>query len=567
MKKKSINILLSAVMCISLLAGCGSGGNSSNASDDTNTASEEIAEETAESEKSSGRKPLTIAIPQDANVEDYDTNYLTSMIETECDVDIQFQLLPTAISDAKSKLSLMASSGEKLPDVVCMQMTSLEVLEYGMNGVFIPMNEYLYDAEATPYFNSMDDEGKEAILQAITSADGNIYTLADYSPEDFNMTPYRCWINKTWLDKLGLAVPTTTEELKEVCRAFATQDPNGNGVKDEIAITGSVPTATWGCFTPYYIMNSFIFYNGDLANNGLALSEDGKTVIAPFVTDEWKAGLEYMSELNSEGLLDPSMFTMDATQFTALLDQSPNVVGCVCVGGWGYWTNGLDSENFQEFELMAPLKGPEGTAYSASFEYSPNLYYNITKDCEDVELAMKVGDFFYRKDVSLTTRYGEEGADWSKDEAETSKKVGLYEDALGIPCELAILENQWSKVQNKHWYHACPNYLSVHDYRSMDSLQEGDDNRNAVLRSTSFDLYYDAHPTLLPTLVYTGEEAGQIADIATDISGYVSSSLAEFVTGNRPLSDWDNYVTELENMGLSQLLKIAQTAYDRMSDQ
>lgn len=571
MKKKIISILLTAAMCIGLLAGCGSGEDSSSASGDTNTAAETESSDTETepegSETASGKKTLTIAIPQDANVEDYDTNYLTNMIEEECDVELQFQLLPTAISDAKSKLSLMASSGEKLPDVVCMTLTDLEVLEYGMNGVFIPMNEYLYDAEAMPYFNGMDDTGKEAILQAITSADGNIYTLADYSPEDFNMTPYRCWINKAWLDKLGLSVPTTTEELKTVCQAFATQDPNGNGINDEIAITGSVPTATWGCFTPYYFMNSFIFYNGDQANNGLALAEDGKTVIAPFVTEEWRAGLEYMSDLNSEGLLDPSMFTMDATQFTALLDQSPNVVGCVCVGGWGYWTNGLDSENFQEFELMAPLKGPEGVAYSATFEYRPNFYYNITKDCEDVDLAIKVGDFFYRKDVSLTTRYGEEGVDWSKDEAETSKKVGLYEDALGIPCELAILENQWSKVQNKHWYHACPNYLSVDDYRSMDSLQEGDDNRNAVLRSTSYDLYYDAHPELLPTLAYTGEEAEKIADIAADIKTYVSSSLAEFVTGNRPLSDWDNYLTELDNMGLQELLEIAQTAYDRMADQ
>ncbi len=574
MKKKSIHILLSAVMCISLLAGCGSGGADGGAAGNTGSDMSQTAAddanataggEAADNGSASERKTLTIAIPQDANVEDYDTNYLTTLIEEECNVELEFLLLPTAINDAKSKLSLMASSGEKLPDVVCMKLTSLEVLEYGKNGVFIPMNDYLYDAEATPHFNNMDDEGREAILRAITSADGNIYTLADYSPEDFNMTPYRCWINKTWLDTLGFSVPTTTEELKAVCEAFATQDPNGNGINDEIAITGSVPTATWGCFTPYYIMNYFVFYNGDQANNGLALAEDGKTVIAPFASEAWREGLEFMNELNAEGLLDPSMFTMDATQFTALLDQSPNIVGCVCVGGWGYWTNGLDSENFQEFELMAPLKGPEGLAYSATFEYDPTFYYNITKDCEDVELAMKVGDFFYRKDVSLTTRYGEEGVDWSKDEAETSKKVGLYEDALGIPCELAILEDQWSKVQNKHWYHACPNYLSVDDYRSMDSLQEGDDNRNAVLRSTSFDLYYEEHPKLLPTLAYTGEEAEAIADIATDISTYVTSSLAEFVTGNRPLSDWDNYLAELDNMGLQQLLETAQTAYDRMA--
>ena len=126
-------------------------------------------------------------------------------------------------------------------------------------------------------------------------------------------------------------------------------------------------------------MNSFIFYNANMANNGLALDADGKTVIAPFATEEWKQGLEYMNSLSEEGLLDPSMFTMDSTQFTAMLDQNPNAVGCVCAGGWGYWTGSLDSENFQDFELLAPLAGPEGTAYAATYQYTPNLYWNVTK--------------------------------------------------------------------------------------------------------------------------------------------------------------------------------------------
>lgn len=509
-------------------------------------------------------KVLTIALPQNANVENYDTNYLTQLLEKECNVDIQFMLLPTSLEDAKSKLALMASSGEKLPDVVCMQLTNLEVAEYGSKGVFQALNDYIGDASKTPNFNAIDEETRNAIVQAITSPDGNIYTLADYSPEDYNLTPYRCWINKTWLDNLGLETPTTTDELKAVLEAFATQDPNGNGIQDEIPLTGAT-SAVWGGFTPYYLMNSFIFYNANMANNGLALDADGKTVIAPFTTDEWKQGLEYMNSLSEEGLLDPSMFTMDSTQFTAMLDQNPNAVGCVCAGGWGYWTGSLDSENFQDFELLAPLAGPEGTAYAATYQYTPNLYWNVTKDCEDVDLAMQAGDLLYRQDVSYTTRYGEENVDWSTDEAVTSEKVGLYQDMLGIPCKIAILDNQWSKVQNKHWYGACPHYLSTDDYRGLDSMQNGDDNRNAVLRSTSYSMYYEAHPQLMPSLNYTEEEAEGISGIATDVTTYVSSSMAEFITGNRPLSDWDNYLEELDNMGLQQMIEKAQAAYDRTS--
>ena len=509
-------------------------------------------------------KVLTIALPQNANVENYDTNYLTQLLEKECNVDIQFMLLPTSLEDAKSKLALMASSGEKLPDVVCMQLTNLEVAEYGSKGVFQALNDYIGDASKTPNFNAIDEETRNAIVQAITSPDGNIYTLADYSPEDYNLTPYRCWINKTWLDNLGLETPTTTDELKAVLEAFATQDPNGNGIQDEIPLTGAT-SGVWGGFTPYYLINSFIFYNANMANNGLALDADGKTVIAPFATEEWKQGLEYMNSLSEEGLLDPSMFTMDSTQFTAMLDQNPNTVGCVCAGGWGYWTGSLDSENFQDFELLSPLVGPEGIAYAATYQYTPNLYWNVTKDCEDVDLAMQAGDLLYRQDVSYTTRYGEENVDWSTDEAVTSEKVGLYQDMLGIPCKIAILDNQWSKVQNKHWYGACPHYLSTDDYRGLDSMQNGDDNRNAVLRSTSYSMYYEAHPQLMPSLNYTEEEAEAISGIVTDVTTYVSSSMAEFITGNRPLSDWDNYLEELDNMGLQQVIEKAQAAYDRTS--
>lgn len=518
-----------------------------------------MAEETTEPEV------LTIAIQQDANVEDYETNFQTQLIEEGCNVKLEFQLLPTSDEDAKTKLALMISSGEKLPDVICMELSNLEVFEYGTKGVFLPMNDYLYDAEKMPYFNSIPEQDLHSILEAITSPDGNIYTLTNWSPEDWKMTPYRCWINQTWLDTLGLEVPTTTDELLEVCRAFATQDPNGNGTNDEIPITGSTPNFVWGGFTPYFLMNSFVFYNGNEANNGLALGDDGKTVIAPFVTEQWKAGLEYMNTLCQEGLLDPSMFTMDSTQFTALLDQAPNRIGCVCAGGWGYWTNGLDSENFSDFQLLSPLQGPDGIAYAATSVFTPPYYWNVTKDCENMDLAMRVADIFYRKDVSYTSRYGEEGVDWSTDEADTSQKIGLYQELLGIPCRVAVLQEQWGKVQNKHWYTECPRYLGLEDYRGLDSMQKGDDNRDAIFRTTSYQIYVDAHPELLPTLNYTSEEAEQISSIAADVTTYVSNSLAEFVTGNRPLSDWDSYLSDLDNMGLPQLLEISQTAYDRMS--
>ena len=40
------------------------------------------------------------------------------------------------------------------------------------------------------------------------------------------------WIRKDWLDKLGLDVPKTLDDVVEVARAFKNDDPDGNGVDD-----------------------------------------------------------------------------------------------------------------------------------------------------------------------------------------------------------------------------------------------------------------------------------------------------------------------------------------------
>ena len=85
-----------------------------------------------------------------------------------------------------------------------------------------------------------------------------MYDFAQYNYNFWNMCYFRWWINKNWLEKLNLAVPTTTEELKNVLIAFRDNDPNGNGQKDEIPLSGMAGNDTYGNNTAYTIMNSFI---------------------------------------------------------------------------------------------------------------------------------------------------------------------------------------------------------------------------------------------------------------------------------------------------------------------
>ncbi len=73
-----------------------------------------------------------------------------------------------------------------------------------------------------------------------TAPDGHIYALPQWADCYHCTYPDKLWINSTWLKKLGLQVPKTTEDLRNVLLAFKTKDPNGNGKADEIPMTTDV---------------------------------------------------------------------------------------------------------------------------------------------------------------------------------------------------------------------------------------------------------------------------------------------------------------------------------------
>ena len=83
-------------------------------------------------------------------------------------------------------------------------------------------------------------------------------------------------------------MPTTTEQLKDVLYAFKTQDPNGNGETDEIAMMGG---GSWHQLAADWLMNSFIYDDGETR----WIVNDGKLDV-PYNKEEWREGLRYINE-------------------------------------------------------------------------------------------------------------------------------------------------------------------------------------------------------------------------------------------------------------------------------
>ena len=115
----------------------------------------------------------------------------------------------------------------------------------------------------------------------MVSPDRGIYSFPDINDcYHCRASNGRALLNTEWLRKVGLAMPQTTDEFREVLTAFKKADLAGGGKTIPFGGYKDAPLDT-------FFMNSFLYNAGDpwLAVN------DGK-VEANYVKDEWREDLQ-----------------------------------------------------------------------------------------------------------------------------------------------------------------------------------------------------------------------------------------------------------------------------------
>lgn len=127
-------------------------------------------------------------------------------------------------TDWETQLTLKVA-GDELPDMLIgCSMNVSDVNEWGGEGYFLDLSQYM---DLMPNLKAYFDQYPE--LEAYcTTSDGHIYGLPKLKV-DMTDRLTRSFINKQWLDNLGLSMPTSIDEYYEVLVAFKEQDANGNG--------------------------------------------------------------------------------------------------------------------------------------------------------------------------------------------------------------------------------------------------------------------------------------------------------------------------------------------------
>lgn len=507
---------------------------------------------------------LTVAVMQTPWIADYETNYFTRWIEEKSGVKLNFILLPQDTITEKVMLTLSTNDKKNLPDIYLSTVMSTNNTVFGASyasywydqGMIIPLNDLIekYGFHLQKALAVAREHGYE-IEDWMTSPDGNIYSLPAFSASLTNAYPHKLWINQGWLKKLGLKMPTTTEEFRKVLQAFKNNDPNGNGKKDEIPFSGAKSDWYYG-YDP--IINAFIYNQSHFSR---MYAEKGVVKFAP-TTPQWREAMKYLRSLVQEGLYYPGSFTQNTTAIQQMAIDKNDILGAFEGLGHDLVVTTKDQAVLDRYDSMPALKGPDG-AHFVTFE-APGVRPAgiITSNCQYPEIAFRVLDLMMSDEGSKITRYGEKGVNWADADAGS---IGYY----GTPAIMKILKNTWAAVgQNQNMLQQTPFILDpaiAYGVQWDKNVKDpGYIKAQAVLKLKETGVI---PKEIVANLIYTPAEGDAIRTPKTNIDSYILQSIANFTAGDwDPTNDakWASYVAEYEKMGLSTYLKTVQTAYTRM---
>lgn len=499
---------------------------------------------------------LKVAIRSNPQVEDFVNNDFTKWLEEQTNIHLEFTILPD--NDTDTKINLMFAAGKDLPDVVITTAIKNDSLyKYALDGLVVPLDRYI-EEYGKDYPDMLADNPE--IESAMVAPDGHIYGLPKYNVTLHNqMKDGKMYLYKPWLDKLGLEIPKTPEELYQVLKAFKTQDPNGNGKPDEVpmagATTGSCTNVLSALISPY-IPYSPQSPNGS-QTNGL-LNENG-AIIATYTTEEFKQGMEFAQKMVGEGLVDPVSFTQDQQQLKQLANRDE-----VILGGYvhAYAAINANDSKLEDYVCVPLLQTDTGKGGFLRDRLIPKgASYVVTSSCKYPEAAYRLADFLVSKEAGMRNRYGVENRDWKYVDSEKTELVGLDSE----PARFEIINNVWGETGSVFWRSEC---LYYNDYENVygkgfhpDAFNpDSYHHENTVL---CVEPYVVGDLVPVDSLFFTDEELGDYSILATSINEHVSQQLAAFATGGRSMDQWETFQEELKGLGIEQYLAYIQTAYDR----
>lgn len=408
--------------------------------------------------------------------------------------------------------------------------------------------------------DQFSDKKNLALAQFGNLPDGHIYSFpwieqlgsGKEAIQAIGDIPY---INKKWLDYLGLEIPTTTDELEQVLIQFR---DHADDLKQEFSIEGDVIPMSFiinnGDQDPSILINGFGDGYGDTGDH-FAVTDEGK-VIYTTVQEGYKEGIKWLHKLVTENLIDPEAFTQEWSTYVA---KGKNHRYGLCFT-WDI----ANIDNNTDYVMLPALTGPDGMRNITRQNNSETSGFDrgrcvLTTSCRNTALAAAWIDQMYAPLQSPQNNWGTYGEKDSfnifelsvnKDGEKMLKHMDLGDqspvevrEAQSVNGPLAILNE----------------YYGVYVTQPEDAKWRLDNMHETYLQDMNSKYVY-------PNVFMSIDDTNKVSQYDTDIKKYAEQKKADWILNGGIDEEWDSYLKKMEKYGLSDYLSIKQKYFDQYQD-
>ncbi len=411
-------------------------------------------------------------------------------------------------------LALAVSSGD-VPDLIWMDYDTY--VSYAKEGLFYDIGDLVKNyPDLMEYVNT---NGSGDYCWDRMTIDGAVYGVPTRS---VNKTMYTAAIRQDWLDKLGLKVPETLDELTEVLRAFTEDDPDGDGIKNTYgaSCTGlDYASVFFGAFGATSMMDYL-------------LNDDG-TITTNVISENYRSALRYLKDIYDKGYLDPETFTQANSQTYEKFATGK-------MGYWPcWWSHGgsvylkygfKDNNPDGEITMMYPIAGPDG---KAGLPATDPIWRTvaISYKCENVEKVLELINWEITPYGWYTVQCGVEGDYWEKD---ADGNVSWYWGLTGK-------SKRGDDIADMEIYKFIENLGLQQKLYVLDNSDYGAKRTAGIGTCMTAPVYQN---------LFMGMYTDEYNALNSELKTFYANQTVKFIMSDLDLDkDWDNYVSTFLSMG------------------
>lgn len=508
--KKVIGLSMAAVMTAGVFAGCGNENEDISADMDTST-------------------PISIDMMLLNNTSGDGSEFVfKELVKEKFNIDIKFSLNNN--QSHFEKLNLLIASNE-LPDIIS-PLPAERAKLIGPKGALVALDEYF---DYLPNFVKYLEEDETNKISAMAD-DGHIYSLPRFAPDkkDYKWTPI---IRQDYLDELNIPTPTTYKELFAALRKIKAAHPETVGIVNREKMT------FLKAFGVGYNTSDTMFYNklNDTFEFG-PMNGGFKEMMTDFA-QAWK-----------DGILDKEFFTASEQQWQEKF-----------LNGSGVFTLDWPKRAYTLKDSYSKLH-PNDTKYnttlidpliSESYPYKRLNYsetlglwtsWGISANTKHLGRILQMVDWAYSDEAQTEIQWGLEGKHYTIDEdgryRYTPEMKASYnpEGTIDPMNTLGLNHNRIMRIEKDNGVIEVPDEL------------------NKIIQGYSENVEgYETDYKI--ALTFTEEQSDRIEEIRMVTDTLVNEGVVAFVTGERPMSEFDSFVEQVRSQGGAELEKIYADAY------